>query len=105
MDKSQETMTAEQARTFDSFSEANARLLVLAAAARGCQCLPYTDWFTYKRWKAQGAQVQKGQSGTALTVYITRYKDGEDGTRKESGSYPRTTYVFCRCQVGQETAK
>ena len=93
-------MNAIEARTFARHSEVNARILSAAAAEKGCTCQPYVDWFTYRRWKAQGFQVQKGEHGTRLTCYIqTETKDPETGEMVPTGSRPWRSALFCRCQV------
>src|SRR3990167_3439556 len=56
-------MTAGEAVSFERFSLTNAAILAGAAAARGCECGAYTDWFTYNSWTAQGQQVQRGEHG------------------------------------------
>ena len=86
--------TAETAIQFDHFSQTNAMILSLACR----DCIPYEDWFTYNRWIALGMQVQKGQHGTKLTVYIEKVdKDDE----KKTYTFPHTTTVFCRHQVAE----
>jgi len=90
-------MTAVQATRFEhGQSTGSALLLTLAAQERGCTCQPYVDWFTYKRWTAQGMQVQKGEHGVKLTVYVPNKPD-EDG--EPTGTHPWHSTVFCRCQV------
>ena len=94
-----QTMTAQDATRFEQGeSVASTVVLALAAQANGCTCQAYVDWFTYRRWKAQGFQVQKGQHGIKLTTYIPVYK-AEDGEKVKSGVRPKATTVFCRCQV------
>jgi len=95
-----EKMTAENARTFEHQSRVHEMILANAAAERGCTCEAYKDWFTYNRWQAQGFQVQKGEHGIKLTTYVPITKtDKETGERVVVGKRPRTTSVFCRCQV------
>ena len=53
-----ERMTADQARTFTTYSVGN---VVRVKQALACGCEPYQDVFTYRRWQALGFQVQKGQ--------------------------------------------
>lgn len=91
------TMMAEGARSFDHISQQNMAILDEVAHDHGCTCQPYQDWFTYQRWSAQGFQVQKGEHGTRLTVFVSK-KIEEDGKEKVV-SFPRVTTVFCRCQV------
>jgi antirestriction protein ArdC len=97
--RTQEEMTPEQARTFDSFSEKNAGILLLASEERGCSCDPYVDWYTYRRWRVQGFQVQKGEKSTKIPV-IKKWmgEDKETGKEREI-SYKGNASVFCRCQV------
>ena len=66
---------------------------------RTCQCEPYEDWFTYKRWQDQQMQVQKGQSGLRLPKprFITTEQEVDGKTKTKS--FPKTSTVFCRCQV------
>ena len=59
-------MSAAQATTFERVSPANFLLLSAAAAARGCACAPYQDWYTFRRWRAQARHVRKGEHGIAL---------------------------------------
>jgi antirestriction protein ArdC len=105
MDKNKtHDMTAEQAVSFRSFSVQNASTLLAEAEKRGCACQPYADWFTYKRWLAQGQQVQKGQHGVKLPVVIESVTT--DGNGKEQvKTFPRMTTVFCRCQVKPAESK
>ncbi len=93
-----QAMTAQEAITFSSKSLASELILAQAASDRGCDCIAYHDWFTYRRWRAQGQQVQKGEHGIKLTTYVPIYRD-EDGQQVQVGTRPRTTTVFCRCQV------
>lgn len=94
-----EKMTTARARTFDRMSTAHAAILALAAETNGCACVAYQDWFTYRRWQAQGQQVQKGEHGVKLTTWIPVTKTDDDGTKKVTGKRPKGYTVFCRCQV------
>ena len=91
-----EKMTAQEATRFEhGQSTGSALILILATQERGCICEPYVDWFTYKRWKAQGFQVQKGEKSIHLTTFIPiKNEDGE-----QIGTRPWCSCVFCRCQV------
>lgn len=89
-------MTAEDARTFDSFSRANYALL---KAELTCGCEPYNDVFTLKRWNAQGYRIVKGQKAHRITVFIHRDVEDEETGKVKHFSRPWTAYVFCRCQV------
>jgi len=97
-------MTAEQAATFDRKSGVSAAILAMAAAERGCGCEAYRDWFTYRRWQAQGYQVRRGEHGVKLLTYAeVKVKadggDGDDGATTTTQRRPVATTVFCRCQV------
>jgi len=92
-------MTAQQATTFKhGHSLASEITLVQAAQERGCQCEAYRDWFTYNRWRAQGFQVQKDEHGVKMSTWIEYETEETDGSVK-THSRPKTTTVFCRCQV------
>jgi antirestriction protein ArdC len=94
----QQAFTAETAVTFERRSAANAEALDVVASLKGCQCAPYVDWFTYRRWQAQGMQVQRGEKGTKLPIFYDsdeKDKDGNEIKRKRRSS----AHLFCRCQV------
>ena len=44
-------MTAEQAKQFSTYGKYSVATIL---AKRKCNCDPYKDWFTFKRWLAQG---------------------------------------------------
>jgi hypothetical protein len=90
--------TPDSAKSFDRFSMQNALILAEQSQHHGCKCQAYEDYFTYARWAGQGFQVQKGQHGTKLSVYIP-VKKVLDGEEKVVGSRPWSSTVFCRCQV------
>jgi antirestriction protein ArdC len=92
-------MSADEARSFEHFSNANAAQLMEAATVKGCHCAPYDDWFTYRRWQAQGMQVQKGEHGEKLTILIRVETKDEGGAVTDVQTRPWHTTVFCRCQV------
>lgn len=94
-----EKMTREAATSFERYSGTHAEILAEVANLQGCQCVAYRDWFTYRRWQAQGMQVQKGQHGVKLTTWIPVTKIDNDGEKKVVGKRPRGASVFCRCQV------
>jgi hypothetical protein len=64
-----------------------------------CGCEPYIDVFAYRRWKAQGFQVQRGEKAIRLPlIYQRAQKDpetGEETVARRMGC----SAVFCRCQV------
>ena len=98
-----EKMTIAQATVFSHKSLASELVLNLAAKERGCSCAAYSDWFTYRRWQALGFQVQRADvvgHGVKLTTYVEFTKtDPATGEQVVTGKRPRTTSVFCRCQV------
>ena len=89
-------MTPSQAVTFDRFSIANA---VTVASALECGCEPYSDVFTYRRWKAQGYQVARGAK--AIKIPTVRTVDRENKTTGEIDQVKlfHTSAVFCRHQL------
>ena len=96
MATSRSTFTPETARQFDRFSVANA---VAVKQALPCGCEPYVDVFTYKRWKAQGFQVQRGEKAIRLPlIYLRTRADPETGDERQERRMGRSA-VFCRCQV------
>ncbi len=89
-------ITPETARQFDRFSVANA---VTVKKSLPCGCEPYVDVFTYRRWKAQGFQVQRGQKAIKLPLIYKRSEtDPKTGERTETRRVGRSA-VFCRCQI------
>ena len=92
-------MNATEAQTFTRTSDAHATILEMEAASRSCSCEAYVDWFTYRRWQAQGFQVQKGEKAIRLPlIYQRSEKDPETGEETVSRRMGRSA-VFCRCQV------
>ncbi len=99
-------MTATDARTFTAGERVSSIVRVTQALAElarpGCHCEPYADVFTFRRWRAQGRTVHKGEHGIALPVVIEKTYAGTDELGDET---PRTSrilqrsYVFCRCQT------
>jgi len=90
--------TPETARQFDRFSVANA---VTVKQALPCGCEPYRDVFTYRRWKAQGFQVQRGERAIRLPlVYSCEATEAETGEIRSERRLGRSA-VFCRHQVKQ----
>jgi antirestriction protein ArdC len=93
-------MSAEEARTFPHFSVHNAVQAQMACPESTCEA--YRDIFTYRRWRAQGYAVRKGEKGAAVTTWITtasRDRDGDaDGEAKPSRR-PKRAVLFCRHQV------
>lgn len=98
-------LTAEQATSFDRHSETSFEILSQAAELRGCECVAYQDWFTYRRWQALGLQVQKGQKGSQLTVYNTTEETDPKTGLVTTKTRPWKAYVFCRCQVQEKESR
>jgi len=92
-------MTAEQARRFETLSVPHYAILAAESANKGCNCSPYADWFTYNRWQAQGQQVQKGQKGISLQIWVNSRRIDEKTGEERIDKFPKITSVFCRCQV------
>ena len=96
------TFTPETARQFERFSVTNA---VTVKQALPCGCEPYVDVFTYRRWKAQGFQVQRGEKAIKLPIIYQRTETdpgtGQERVQRRMGR----SAVFCRCQVKPIRAK
>jgi len=84
-----------------SFGKVSATSINTILANRHCNCDPYNDWFTFKRWIAQGQCVNKGAHGIKLICYAPGELKVDEDTREtvEIGKKWYTAYVFCRCQV------
>ena len=92
----QQEMTAEEAREFSHFSVHNAVQAQLACEEGSCEA--YSDIFTYRRWRAQGYRVRKGEKGTAVTTWITtEARRGDEETKRVRR--PKRAVLFCRHQV------
>jgi|TARA_Y100000310_G_scaffold42913_1_gene40079 hypothetical protein len=89
-------MTFTEAVHFDRFSISNA---VAVKSLLQCGCEPYEDVYTYRRWKAQGFQVVKGEK--AIRIPQVRTVDREDPDTGEISQRRlfHTAAVFCRHQV------
>jgi len=96
MSTSTPRFTSETARQFDRFSAANA---VTVKKSLPCGCEPYVDVFTYRRWKTQGFQVQRGQKAIKLPLIYKRSEtDPNTGKQSETRRVSQSA-VYCRCQV------
>ena len=89
-------MSAEEARTFQHYSVHNA-VQAQQACSEGL-CEAYRDIFTYRRWRAQGYQVQRGEKGTPVTTWITTTRMDENGD-PVTFRHAKRTVLFCRHQV------
>jgi len=93
-------LTSEDARSFEHFSVHNAVQAQMACPEGSCEA--YQDIFTFRRWRAQGFIVRKGEHGTTITTWIptpARNGDTEAGEDKETRRRPKRAVVFCRHQV------
>lgn len=90
-------LQAENARQFNHFSIHNAVQAQLACPEGLCEA--YKDIFTFRRWKAQGYFVRKGEKGTRITTWIPKVATDEKGSEKVIGKRPKKAVVFCRHQV------
>ncbi len=89
-------MSAADARRFDRTSIANA---VTVKQALDCGCEPYRDVFTYRRWQAQGFQVQRGERSIRLPLIRAVTRDDPETGKPETQRIMGRSAVFCRCQV------
>ena len=88
-------LTAEEAQTFGRYSVANATRI---EAALECDCRAYVDVFTYRRWRALGYQVQRGERAIRIPVVTDTVREDEDGTSSQSKRF-NSSSVFCRHQL------
>src|ERR1700752_4708835 len=80
MSRDTDSFTPETARQFDRCSIANA---VTLKRSLPCGCEPYIDVFTYRRWKAQGFQVLRGEKAIRLPLIYSRTdKDAATGEER-----------------------
>jgi hypothetical protein len=93
-------MTADDARTFKTFSIGNATAIAEALQEKGCMtCLPYEDVFTFNRWKALGYHVKKGEHGMRIPVINEVEKEDQESGEVVTRKLFHTSVVFCRHQV------
>ena len=89
--------TEETARHFDAgYSEKNAQIVAMSLE---CDCEPYVDVLTFKRWKALGRSVKKGETSIKLAVQkeAAYREEGSEGVHH--AKVARSAPVFCRCQT------
>ena len=91
-------MSAEAAREFDHFSVHNAVQAQQACPEGTCEA--YSDIFTYRRWRAQGYQVQRGERGTPVITWLAATSSDENGDSITVRHATRTV-LFCRHQVAK----
>lgn len=87
-------MTSIEAKKFNYYSAKNAEILTAICP----KCQPYKDWFTFKRWLAQGETVAKNQHGSRIYVIIEKEVTNTDGSI-EKVEFKRMIPVFCRHQL------
>ena len=99
-----EKMTADQAVTFSKFSPASILQIANAVDSRKtegvhaeCECEPYSDFFTFNRWIAQGYGVVKGEKAIKISSFVPVSKNSDDDENQKLR--PCTVCLFCRCQV------
>jgi hypothetical protein len=95
---STQQMSATEALDFHHFSVHNAVQAQLACPEASCEA--YRDIFTYRRWRAQSYQVQKGQRGTAVITWLTTTRSEENGD-PITVRHAKRTVLFCRHQVAE----
>lgn len=101
-----QSMTSQEAKTFEhGLSQKNYLIvkMLLASKSHACECEPYQDVFTYKRWVAQGFHVVRGSKAIKAPLVKTGSKEVKNkATGKVDKSFWRVltvSYLFCRCQV------
>jgi hypothetical protein len=101
------SMTADEAKAFDTFSEQNAATVETELAERrDCGCEPYVDVFTFGRWIAQGYVVRRGEKAIRIPVIVRkRQKNPDTGEIEVVNAGRRMVNVFCRHQVKRLDAK
>lgn len=91
-----ERMTPAQATSFNTYSVANAAHVKHSLA---CGCEPYRDVFTYRRWQAQGFQVQRGEKAVKIPVVKNIEREDKDTGEITQHKLLGSGAVFCRHQV------
>ena len=89
-------MTKDSATKFDRFSAFNYSLI---KSSLKCNCEPYQDVFTFKRWNLQGYKIQKGVKSIKINTYVPIDIKNDQGETIKTITKPKTSCVFCRCQV------
>lgn len=89
-------MTADDARQFPHFSVHNAVQAEMSCPAQSCRA--YADIFTFRRWRALGFVVRKGEKGTTITTWIPIKRDDNTEART-TRRRPKRAVLFCRHQV------
>jgi hypothetical protein len=95
-------MTRDSATQFNHFSAQNYAII---KSSLSCNCEPYEDVFTLKRWNALGYKILKGSKGIKINTFVPiEIKDDNNKVIKVI-TRPKTTMVFCRCQVEEYIKK
>lgn len=89
-------MNPEDARAFTHFSVHNAVQAQMACPEGSCEA--YSDIFTFRRWRAQGLVVRRGEHGTTVTTWIPLART-DDTPEQNIKRRPRGAVLFCRHQV------
>ena len=89
-------MTQLQAVSFERFSVANA---VTVETSLSCGCRAYEDVYTYRRWRAQGYQVMKGERAIKLPQVRVVLEENKDTGETTDRRLFHTAAVFCKHQV------
>jgi hypothetical protein len=96
MSSTAQQMTADEARDFGHFSVHNAVQAQMACPEGSCEA--YSDIFTFRRWRAQGFVVRKGEKGTTVTTWIPQ-RPKTDNEEQNIKRRPKRAVLFCRHQV------
>jgi hypothetical protein len=95
-------MTKDSATQFDHFSAYNYSVI---KSNLQCNCEPYEDVFTLKRWNALGYKIIKGQKAIRINTYIPIQIKNDNNEVIKTITKPHTSFVFCRCQVTEYIKK
>lgn len=91
-------ISAEDARAFPHFSIHNAVQAQMACPDGSCEA--YRDIFTFRRWRAQGFVVRKGEHGTTVTTWVpTKTRPTDTTEPAQVRRAPKRAVLFCRHQV------
>ena len=94
--QSKPAMTPTEAVAFEGYSVANA---LTVTSNLDCGCKPYVDVFTYRRWAAQGYQVQSDQKGIKVPVMSTQRIVDEETGDVTFKTFRKNSALFCKHQV------
>lgn len=80
---------------------------MMAKGIEEAAIMPRVNVFTYAAWKAKGQQVERGEHGVKIPVYVpidVDVPDGRGGTRRDTELRPRTATVFHVSQTKEVAA-